>query len=65
MKKLMFFVAAVVVASFASSCSSGDCVTCTGGGSTGTICESDYNDGGTGVTWAEYRDALIASGNCE
>lgn len=61
MKKVLFAVAAIAVIGL-SSCK--ECVDCSSvAGQSGTkICKSDYNAGGTGLSWETYKAALKASG---
>lgn len=59
MKKLvMIFAAAGFVL---ASCGGGSCITCDVMGQSTTVCEEDYDDAGTGITWQQYVDAQMAA----
>ncbi len=60
MKKLvMIFAAAGFVL---ASCGGSSCITCTfdATSTTTTVCEEDYDDAGTGITWQQYVDAQMS-----
>ncbi|MBL0310199.1 MAG: hypothetical protein IPP77_11140 [Bacteroidetes bacterium] len=60
MKKFLFTaIAFCFLTAGMSSCSSADCVDCSGT----EICKSNYNAVG-GVSWVTWKDGVIKSGVC-
>jgi hypothetical protein len=66
MKNILILSAIFAVSTLSScttcyDCQTEECVTITSGGTTASICEGDYNTI-AGITWSDYKAAVVASG---